>query len=65
MSVRESCKLAPGIYRLFWKDGSPPSLAAVGVTVSGSRWYAPINWVEVDSKSRWVLVGRVELVTKP
>ena len=35
------CKL--GIYEIFWKSGGS-SLAAIGMTYSGKRWFAPTNW---------------------
>lgn len=35
--------IRPGIYTVFWKSGGT-SIAAIGMTESGSRWIAPINW---------------------
>jgi len=37
-------KLAPGIYIVHWRSVGY-SQAAVGVTLKGSRWVAPTDWV--------------------
>jgi hypothetical protein len=58
-------KIAPGLYRIFWKEssGGGESLAAIGITKKGGRWMAPINWVEPTTDAiRWRMVERVELI---
>lgn len=44
----EAKLLRHGLYEIFWKAGGS-SLAAVGSTSGGLRWYAPTNWVS-DNK---------------
>jgi hypothetical protein len=39
--VRE---LKIGIYRIYWTEGGS-SIAAVGITQTGDKWIAPLNWV--------------------
>jgi hypothetical protein len=56
--------LAPGLYRIYWKDDGPYSLATVGMDSSGRRWMAPSNWVTVPSYD-WSKVERVELIATP
>lgn len=53
--------LKAGLYRLYWKDKSKPSLAAVGHTAEGGNWYAPTNWIS-GSTTDWSHVERVELL---
>lgn len=43
MTKEQAAQLAPGLYRLHWKSGGS-SLAAVGNTHNGTRWFAPVNW---------------------
>lgn len=43
MTKEQAAQLAPGLYRMHWKSGGS-SLAAVGVTHDGKRWFAPVNW---------------------
>ena len=68
MEKEEVQKLAHGVYRIHWKeiDGGGTSLAAVGSTRSGERWFAPTNWVSsgIDERtlSRWSEVERVEII---
>jgi hypothetical protein len=61
MTRREARKLPLGLYRIYWKDGGM-SLAAVGQTETGMRWFAPTNWVVVPWFD-WSGVWRVELIT--
>lgn len=62
MNQRSVQRLRDGIYRLWWKDGGS-SLAAVGITTDGKRWFAPTNWVRPDSNgAHWRDVRRAELV---
>jgi len=44
MTQVEAKDLAHGLYRINWKSGGF-SLASVGSTHNGTRWYAPTNWV--------------------
>lgn len=50
MRREEVQQLRHGLYEILWKAGGS-SLAAVGSTTSGLRWYAPTNWVS-DNKER-------------
>lgn len=62
MNKRSVQGLRDGIYRLWWKDGGS-SLAAVGITSDGKRWFAPTNWVSPDSKgAHWRDVLKADLV---
>jgi hypothetical protein len=36
-----------GLYRVFWVSGGS-SLASIGMTHTGVRWFAPINWTTRD-----------------
>jgi len=52
--------VTPGIYRIFWHDGSQ-SVAAVGMTTGGGRWLAPANWVSpTEDEQHWGLIDRME-----
>ena len=59
MTTADTMWLVPGVYRLHWKDGGA-SVAAVGVTCSGKRWMAPINWVRPGKPKHWQMVKMVE-----
>lgn len=67
MTLRETKKLAHGLYRIYWKT-SDVSLAAVGSTHSGRRWFAPANWTSVDAmhplvaRTDWQHVNHVALI---
>lgn len=37
-------KIPLGLYRIYWKNNGGSSIAAVGNTYDGKRWYAPCNW---------------------
>ena len=55
--------LAPGIYRIVWRDGSE-SVAAVGVGVDGVRWIAPSNWVHpaLSDPTCWASIKSVQRI---
>lgn len=66
MTPEEARELPLGLYRLFWTSGGY-SLAAVGQTRSGERWYAPANWLSPQDLPSpagrdWSVVTRVECV---
>ena len=67
MTSAEAQKLDHGLYAIYWKMGGF-SLASVGSTYSGKRWYAPTNWVGFKPSERntpatdWIRVERVELL---
>jgi hypothetical protein len=58
-----------GVYRLLWKSGGS-SVASVGMTYDGTRWYAPANWTTGSADASlatvvstdWGRVNRVELI---
>ena len=59
-------KLAHGVYRVFWRDGSS-SVASVGSTYDGTRWVAPSNWTSradamVIWTTDWRKIKSVELI---
>lgn len=59
--------LAPGLYRIWWRDGGGESLAAVGQLHDGSNWLAPCNWTAqfadgVATSSHWHMVSAYERV---
>lgn len=55
---------ASGLYRVHWKEGGS-SLAAIGVTGSGGRWLAPINWVAPDADFvDWASIDRLERIVE-
>lgn len=64
---KEFSNLKHGVYRIFWKSGGI-SLASVGSTHDGTRWFAPCNWVSEEKKfpkvtsTDWGEVERVELI---
>lgn len=43
MTKKQTERIAPGLYRVHWKDGGT-SLAAIGLMYDGQRWCAPTNW---------------------
>jgi len=43
-----------GLYRLYWVSGGT-SVAAVGTTANGDRWYMPTNWINGPATD-WSLV---------
>lgn len=49
MTEDEVSNLRSGIYQIFWDSGGY-SLASVGVTRTGGKWLAPINWVAADNE---------------
>lgn len=71
MKPRDVEKLVSGLYRLFWAQhaGGGYSLAAVGSTYDGTRWYAPTNWTARNAidlagliATDWSRIERVELI---
>jgi hypothetical protein len=64
MSREEAAKLAPGLYRVYWKTGGGTSLAAIGQRRGGGMWLAPANWLtpDTDTGKHWRSVDRVELI---
>lgn len=61
-------KLDHGLYRIFYKKiyGGGFSLASVGSTHDGTRWFAPSNWVstckDMVASTNWKRVKKVELI---
>lgn len=53
MTKRSANRLLPGLYKLWWKSGGI-SLASVGLTHDGARWYAPTNWTSGDNEKPMV-----------
>jgi hypothetical protein len=54
-------KLEFGAYKIYWKSGGS-SIATIGFHQDGTRWFAPINWLEVPS-SNWKAIKKVKLIT--
>jgi len=54
----EAQALDHGIYRIHWKSGGW-SLASVGSTASGERWFAPTNWIAGIPCTDWKDVDHV------
>lgn len=62
--MAEVKKLTPGLYVVAWNHGGE-SLAAVGMTVNGGRWLAPVNWVQPsDRPTAWHYVASVRAVAR-
>ena len=66
MKQEEVNKIAPGLYEVQWKSGGK-SLAAIGITVNGTRWLAPTNWIQVITDPArayraWIGVGSVRRI---
>lgn len=61
MNKNQIEKVVHGIYKIFWKEGGI-SVASVGSTPDGKRWFAPTNWTNVPSFN-WGLVKKLELIT--
>lgn len=63
-------KLDHGLYRIFYKKiyGGGASLASVGSTHDGTRWFAPSNWTTtckdnpMVASTNWKRVKKVELI---
>jgi len=66
----EADQIPHGLYVLRWKAaaGSGASLASVGTTHDGTRWFAPCNWTSGDNahpmvaSTNWDDVDHVVLV---
>lgn len=67
MIQKDAAGLPLGLYRMFWKDGGS-SLASIGQTYNGTRWFAPSNWTTQSNKhplvasTNWRMVERVDLI---
>ena len=61
MRQQDALRLDTGLYRLHWKSGGF-SLAAVGQLRDGARWFAPSDWQNGLTSTRWSLVERAEAV---
>lgn len=65
MRKSDVANITPGLYVLHWKEGGT-SLAAVGVTASGGRWMAPVNWIRPsDDPTVWRIVKKATPVRLP
>ena len=55
-----------GLYVIYWKDeySGGTSLASVGRTFSGKRWFSPSNWTASDGDNPLVASTDWELVAK-
>jgi hypothetical protein len=72
VTKEDASKLGHGLYVLHWKDPSSRrtarSLASVGMTYDGTRWFAPCNWTSADNarpmvaSTDWSCVERVTRV---
>ena len=69
MTKREAAKLRCGLYLIHWKDDARSSVASVGVTYDGTRWFAPANWTAANNdnpliaSTKWRMVERVVFLT--
>ena len=61
MTQEQAQDLPHGLYRIWWNDSpnATSSLAAVGSTHNGSRWYCPTNWIGGMPSTDW---NKVECV---
>lgn len=68
MTTDEASKLPHGLYRLRWKEGGS-SLASVGSTYDGTRWFAPCNWTAASrdnpliASTKWRMVDSVTTIS--
>lgn len=72
MTLDETRKVKPGLYRIFWteKVGAGSSLAVIGAKHGGTKWYACANWISpansdelcCSSHEYWTQVDHVELI---
>jgi len=63
MKESEARSLPLGLYRLYWGRFKPSSsLASVGQTGDGMRWYAPVNWITDVASTDWSIIDRVERI---
>lgn len=59
-----------GVYKIYWKKrhGGGHSLASVGQTYNGTRWYAPCNWTSENNdypsvaSTDWSKIKKVEQI---
>ncbi len=67
MTKEEAKKLSHGVYIIFWKSGGT-SLASVGSTYDGTRWFAPTNWTcasndnPLIASTKWRLVSSIKRI---
>lgn len=66
MTNEEAQQLDHGIYRLTWNSGGT-SVAAVGGTYNGTRWYLPTNWTSgpsnvITASTDWSQVASAKLL---
>lgn len=65
MRRKEALELRHGLYEIFWKSGGS-SLASIGSTHKGQRWFAPANWTSANERhpvvasTNWRIVARVD-----
>lgn len=58
-------RMVPGLFKVYWKteEGGGVSLAAVGMSASGRRWFAPTNWLApVWLDSQLAKIERVDVL---
>jgi len=63
MRKSEAQVLDHGLYRLYWWSDGSYSLASVGSTASGERWFAPTNWISGIPCTDWS--GVMKAVREP
>ena len=63
MTQKQTEKLKPGIYQIYWSEHRTPTLAAVGAMEDGGRWLAPVNWpLPTCSQDVWEHVKKAHLL---
>lgn len=57
--------LPNGVYRIYWNEGCPYSIGAIGRKSNGDTWFCPTNWISPDSlpSEDWNAVATVELIS--
>ena len=63
MTEDEVRAVEPGLYRVFWRDGTR-SVAAVGGPSGSLKWISPVDWCQThtDAKVTWSLVDHIERI---
>lgn len=64
MTIKDSMKIRPGVYRIYWKEGGY-SVGAIGQKMNGRCWFTPANWLGGEPCQEWRRVERVELIELP
>lgn len=69
MVTKDLSKLAPGLYRIYWKEDDRTSLASIGILHDGTRWLAPCNWSSQEAggiarSDYWDQIEQVELIVE-